>query len=143
MKFSRGMVFGVFDGFHPGHQYFLEQASEKCDELVVVVTLDDVVLHFKHRLPKYSLAERMEKIKKFGEELVQKSDTDLQNTTVVPGDTVSQMGEWLVLKKYEPDVVFIGYDQQSIATEMARLGIATITISAHFPDQYKSSIINK
>ena len=147
VKFSRGITFGVFDGLHPGHQYFLTEALKQRDELIVVVTLDDVVLHFKNRLPKFSLTERMEKIQIFLAEWVKKSNTDLQKIdkkiTVVEGDTIGEMGEWAVLKKHQPDVVFVGYDQQGVADEMTRLSVKTITIPAYFPDQYKSSIINQ
>lgn len=131
-KHARGLVFGVFDGLHPGHEYFLTEAVKQCDELIVVVTLDDVVLHFKNRLPKSGLTERIEKIKSFNQILV-----------VGAGDSVGEMGQWNILKTHKPDVVFIGYDQNSIGKEMVRLGVSTVTIEAHFPDRYKSSIINR
>lgn len=134
-KFSRGIVFGVFDGLHPGHQYFLTEATKQCAELVVVITIDEVVLHFKKRLPKFNLAERMEKITSFGENLNTK-------ITVAAGDRLGEMGQWLVLKKYQPDVVFIGYDQMKIGAEMARVGVAVKSIEAYYPEKYKSSIIN-
>ena len=135
-KFSRGIVFGVFDGLHPGHQYFLAEAAKQCDEFTVVVTLDDVVLHFKNRLPKFSLAERINALTSFTASLNKK-------ITVVPGDGVSEMGNWPVLKKYQPDVVFVGYDQELIAGEMVKLNIPTILIPAYYPEKYKSSLIQK
>lgn len=133
------MAFGVFDGLHPGHEYFLTEAAKQCDELIVVVTLDDVVLHFKNRLPRFGLAERMEKIKKFGEGFANNLNTKI---TVVSGDSVGEMGQWNVLKTHKPDVVFIGYDQDGISEEMVKLGVPTMTIEAHYPEKYKSSIIN-
>ncbi len=138
-KFYRGMVFGVFDGLHLGHEYFLTEAVKQCDELVVVVTIDDVVLHFKNRLPKFGLAERMEKIKDFSEILTQNFKTKV---TVLAGDSVGEMGQWNVLKNHQPNVVFIGYDQGGIGDEMDKLGLPTVTIQAHYPEKYKSSIIN-
>ncbi len=134
-KFSRGIVFGVFDGLHPGHQYFLTEAAKQCDELVVVATLDDVVLHFKNRLPKSNLASRMAAVKSFGENLKQK-------ITVVPGDGANEMGQWRVLQTHKPDLVFIGYDQAIIEQEMRRLGVKTAAIKSFLPDQYKSSLLN-
>lgn len=40
-KFNRVMVFGVFDGLHPGHRAFLRQARKKGDKLIVVVARDN------------------------------------------------------------------------------------------------------
>lgn len=133
------MVFGVFDGLHPGHKYFLTEAAKQCAELIVVVTLDDVVLHFKNRLPKFGLAERIEKIKSFGENLTQNLKTKI---TVIAGDGIGEIGQWDVLKNNQPDVVFVGYDQDSVADEMVRIGVPTVTVQAHYPEKYKSSIIN-
>lgn len=129
------MVFGVFDGLHPGHQYFLTEAANQCEELTIVVTLDDVVLHFKNRLPRFSLNERIGALQSFVESFNKK-------VVVVPGDRVVDMGRWLVLKKYQPDVVFVGYDQELVAGEMAKLNIPTMLIPAYYPEKYKSSIIN-
>ena len=48
---KKGMVFGVFDGLHEGHKYLLTEAAKLCDELVVVVTLDEAVATLKGHLP--------------------------------------------------------------------------------------------
>ncbi len=124
------MVFGVFDGLHPGHQYFLTEAAKRCNELVVVVTLDEMVQQFKNRLPKYSFAERAAAVKKFN-----------SNFVVTENDPI--IGEWRVLKTYQPDIVFLGHDQEVVGGEMAKLNVPIMVISAHFPDKYKSSIINQ
>ncbi len=134
-KYSRGMVFGVFDGLHPGHQYFLTKAARQCEELVVVVTLDDVVLHFKNRLPKFNLIERMNAIKSFADEVSLK-------ITVVPGDQVSEMGHWSVLKNHQPEVILLGHDQERLGQEVVKFSIPTFTMAAYFPEKYKSSLIH-
>ena len=129
-KVSKGMVFGVFDGLHPGHQYFLTEAAKQCDRLIVVVTLDEMVQQFKNRLPKYSFAERVAKIKSFNPSFV-----------ITENDLV--IGQWQVLKTHQPDMVFLGHDQEVITREMARLGVPTTVLPAHYPDKYKSSLLNK
>ena len=126
-KVAKGMVFGVFDAFHKGHEYLLTEAKKRCTELVVVVTLPHIVEHMKQRQPHHTLTERMAHIKEF--------DTNLN---VISGDEA--MGEWRVLKTHRPDVVFLGYDQQGIASELDMLGIAYEFIDAHHPEKYKSSL---
>lgn len=41
------MAFGTFDLFHPGHQYYLSEASKSGDELIVVIARDLRVEHIK------------------------------------------------------------------------------------------------
>jgi cytidyltransferase-like protein len=124
---SRGMVFGVFDNFHPGHEFFLSAAVQKCNELIVVVTLSEIVLLLKGKLPVHDFNNRMLNIKKFNPELI-----------VVPGDT--KLGAWDVLKTYSPDIIFLGYDQQSIAQELEKLNMPYVFLNSYEPNKYKSSL---
>jgi cytidyltransferase-like protein len=122
-----GMAFGVFDSLHNGHEYFLSEAKAKCLDLIVVVTVPEVVRLLKNKVPRHSLEERIEAIRAFD-----------SSCTVVAGDTT--LGGWEVLKRYAPDVVYLGYDQQGIASEMDKLGIAYEFIGSYFPEKYKSSL---
>ena len=128
-KYSKGMVFGVFDTFHEGHKYFLSQAKSKCRELVVVVTLPEVVKRMKNKLPKRTFDERVSDIRNFDSTLL-----------IVPGDLI--LGEWSVLKLHKPDTVLVGYDQQGILHELRKMGIAHAQIGSHFPEKYKSSLLS-
>src|SRR5437016_1956100 len=105
---AKGMVFGVFDTFHKGHEYFLSQAKQACDELVVVVALPHIVEAMKKKTPQDTLEERMANIKNFDKSLV-----------VVPGDQA--LGEWSVITSHAPSHIFLGHDQQKIATELEKL----------------------
>jgi cytidyltransferase-like protein len=127
-KISKGMVFGVFDNLHKGHTYFLSQAKSKCDELVVVVTLSEVVERMKKKVPRKTFDERVLEIRAFDPTI-----------TVVAGDYAS--GDWNVLRLHKPDAVFLGYDQQGIAREMERLGIAHHFVDSYYPEKYKSSLL--
>ncbi len=122
------MVFGVFDRFHKGHEFFLSHATEQCEQLVVVVTLSEVSELFKKKSPSHAFEERVLAIKKYNDKFL-----------VVPGDTT--VGEWAVLKKYSPNMVFLGYDQQAIAGELDRLGVPYSFIEAYKPETYKTSLI--
>jgi cytidyltransferase-like protein len=127
---AKAMVFGVFDHFHKGHEYFLSEARKKCRELTVVVTLPDIVELMKKRIPDHTLEERINALKNFN-----------SSFNVVPGDPI--MGEWKVLKTHTPDIIFLGYDQQGIAGELDKLGIPYEFIDSHFPEKYNSSLVRK
>ncbi len=122
------MVFGVFDGLHPGHHYFLSEAAKKCEELVVAVTLSEVVSLLKGKFPKYDYHERVREITKFNPQL-----------KITPGDLT--LGEWNVLKEHQPNIIFLGYDQQGIARELEKLNKPFIFLPAYHPEKYKSSLM--
>ncbi len=123
-----GMVFGVFDGFHPGHQFFLSQARARCERLVVVVALSEVVERMKKRPPLYSYEERVARIKEFDSSL-----------TVVPSDP--GLGDWQVLKNHQPDIVFLGYDQVALGQALADIAMPHAFIDSHYPEKYKSGLL--
>jgi cytidyltransferase-like protein len=125
---NRGMVFGVFDNFHKGHESFLTQAQEKCNELVVVVTQTEVVEFIKKRTPKHSFEDRMTSIKFFDPHIM-----------IAPGDIV--MGSWSVLKEHAPDMVFLGYDQHGIALELKKMNMPFTFLKSFEPQKYKSSLM--
>ncbi len=122
------MVFGVFDGLHKGHEYFLHTASSQCEKLIVVVTPDSVVYELKHHAPRHSEHERAENIKKF-----------MPDAEVILGDAV--VNSWKVLEKHKPGTIFLGYDQQDIATELEKLKMPFVILEAHEPEKYKSSLM--
>ncbi len=93
------MVFGVFDGIHDGHRFFLNEASYYGTELTIVVTLDDTVKWLKEKSPVYTLQERIRALEK-----------EYPRATVIPGDNKSNV--WNVIKDNVPDVIVLGYDQR-------------------------------
>ena len=95
------MVFGVFDGLHEGHRAFLKEAKQCGDYLIAVLAHDHVVEHLKGRLPRLNFADRFEHLKK--EDLIDE---------IAIGD--GNLGTWSVLEKYKPDVIALGYDQESL-----------------------------
>lgn len=126
--YSKGIVFGVFDNFHPGHAHFLKEASSLCENLTVVVTLPEISKILKNTLPRESLEERIKNVKNFN-----------QNLNVIEGD--SKLGEWSVLKQNNPDIVILGYDQKGIADELEKSNVQYIVLGAHYPEKYKSSLM--
>lgn len=128
-KIKTGMVFGVFDGLHEGHQFFLNSASDKCENLIVVVAQDDASFILKGRKPKHDFSERVRA-------LISHS----ASFEVVAGDSVQ--GEWSALKTYKPDMIFLGHDQKAIADEFMKIGISFSFIDSHRPEEFKSSLLH-
>lgn len=128
--YKTGMVFGVFDGLHDGHKYFLQSAKELCELLVVVVAKDSASFALKGRLPTHPLSARMNALQAFKPEY-----------TIISGD--EKVGEWSAIKKHAPDVVILGYDQKMMSDEFAKLDIPFLFLKAHKPEKFKSSIISK
>lgn len=101
------MVFGIFDGPHKNHREVLEEAKTYGQHLIAVVAQDHVAQHSRGHLPKLELADRIA--------AVQKIDAVDE---VATGDMV--MGTWEVVKKYRPDVIVCGYDQQDLKAGLER-----------------------
>lgn len=120
------IVFGVFDGFHEGHKFFLKEALKRTDELLVVVAPDVAVLKLKGKNPRAPFLERARAV----------SDFDNRIRTI-QGD--EEEGSWRVLKNAQPDIVFLGYDQTAIADELKKMKVRFDFIESHEPHMYKSS----
>lgn len=123
---TRVLVFGTFDFFHPGHQFFLNEAARRGDELYVVVARDSNVLRLKGHLP------------------VENEATRLAHVQEHPLVTNARLGyaEWArhlqVLEDIRPDIICLGYDQH------ARIPSGEFHIErlpSFHPERYKSSIL--
>jgi len=98
---NKVLVFGIFDGIHPGHINFFKQAKRHGDILVVAVGQESAVKKFKNKLPKHSLEERIK--------FVQKVDVV---TKAIPGDR--EQGSYKVIEREKPDIICLGYDQEEM-----------------------------
>jgi FAD synthetase len=129
------MIFGTFDILHPGHENFFEQARLKGDYLIVVVARDKNVFKNKGRVPKYNEKERLEFVRKTG--LADK---------ITLGNVNDQ---YLIIKKYQPDIICIGYDQKVNLEELRKkikeynLSTKIFKLKSYYPEKYKSSILKK
>ena len=130
------MVFGTFDGLHPGHEYFFAEAKKLGERLVVCIARDTIVEELKGRRPKRPEIERREA-------LAESRFVD----QVVYGDR--ELGTYRIVEEIAPDVIALGYDQQALKDDLARWisakgrSIELASITAHHPELYKSSIVNK
>ena len=130
-----GVVFGVFDGLHQGHRAMLTQARRHVDVLTAIIPSDDMVYRLKGKRPRYTWTERAQTLSASG--LV-------MNVRI--GDEI--LGEYHVLDEIHPDIIFLGYDQLDLKSDLERYQTLhakryTVRILPPYrPDQFKSSLLN-
>jgi FAD synthetase len=129
------LVFGTFDGLHPGHINFFEQAKKLGDFLTVVVARDVTVNEVKGHFPKRSESLRLKAVKQ----------CKLVNEAVL-----GNIGNpYEIIKKIKPDVIGLGYDQvvftANLESELKKAVIVAkiIRLNPYKTDSYHSSIIKK
>ena len=130
------MVFGVFDGLHPGHRVFLRQAKKYGGKLIAVVARDAAVRGLKGRLPRERERARLAKVRQA--EGV---------SHAVFGD--AGQGSYGVILRWKPDVICLGFDQSELEKDLKnrmRKGIIPRIIlerlKPYHPDKFRSSLIS-
>lgn len=131
------MIFGVFDGLHPGHIYFLTEARRLGDELIVVVARDNAVQELKHKKPKFSEKKRIVALRKVG-----------TVSRAVLGD--KKQGTYRVMKRYKPDIICFGYDQKYLEKDIKKKikevflpVIRLVRLKSYRPRAFHTSILRK
>ena len=126
------MIFGTFDIFHKGHVSFLKQARKWGDYLIVVVARDKTVKKVKGEFPQNKEKERAKVT----------GDSNLANEVILG----SQTDKYAVIKKYQPAVICLGYDQKffvdDLKNELAKIKLENteiIRLKSYQPQIYKSS----
>lgn len=137
IKTKKILIFGVFDGVHDGHIFFINEAKKQGDQLIVVVARDCVVEKIKGKLPKTNEVDRIHN-------LLNIPEVDL----VLLGDP--QIGTYNVLKEVNPDTIFLGYDQKDLMNDIKNKiknkelnAIEILQGSPYKPEELHSSILNK
>jgi cytidyltransferase-like protein len=128
------MVFGTFDIFHEGHKNFLKQASQKGDYLIAVVARDKTVSSIKKQRTINNERNRFKILN--NNKLVDK---------VILGSLVDK---YSAIKKYQPDVICLGYDQKVFTDKIEKKlkefgfgGTRVIRLKSYHPEKYKSSLM--
>ncbi|OGZ29296.1 MAG: hypothetical protein A2931_02555 [Candidatus Niyogibacteria bacterium RIFCSPLOWO2_01_FULL_45_48] len=134
---KRVMVFGTFDRLHHGHLSFLKQAKRHGDELIVAVANDRIVQMLKNKKPLHDSEKRRG-------DVAQISGV----TNAVIGDDT--LGTYSIVKKHKPDVICLGYDQNELKNDLKNNikngnvpEVRLITLKPHFPQKFKTSILEK
>ena len=128
------MIFGTFDGLHPGHLDFFRQAKLKGDFLVVSVARDKVVPDFKGNPPMFSESERFDLV----------SSCKLADKAVLGDEKRGDFYRHIAREK--PDVICLGYDQwaqeDDVLENLAKIGLEktkVIRLSPYKGETHKSS----
>jgi|SaaInlStandDraft_6_1057023.scaffolds.fasta_scaffold185833_2 cytidyltransferase-like protein len=130
------VVFGAFDLLHEGHISFLNQAAAVGNDVTVILAQDEMIRTLKGRVPVQSFDQRK---------------TQLQTLpcvhNVLGGDTV--IGSYEVLSKAQPDLIFLGYDQEKLGKSLTdfiqaqNLNIPIKIAESHEPERFKTSLLRE
>jgi cytidyltransferase-like protein len=137
------VVFGVFDLFHPGHEYFLTQALEYASgdrhNVHVVLTTAEIVQKLKNKTPRDVYSIRKSNLVDWG----------IPETNVFESD--SELGTYTVFQRINPDIVCFGYDQNGLQQDLTtRIQAGTVKVNSEIKlvvipafctDVYKTSIL--
>ena len=130
---KRVLVFGTFDGLHPGHINFFAQAKKLGNKLTAVVARDVTVNQVKGCFPKRSELLRLKAVKQ---------------CKIVDEATLGNIGDpYEIIKKIRPDIIALGYDQTSftakLESELKKAAILTkiVRLNPYKPENFKSSLI--
>lgn len=126
------MVFGAFDGLHPGHLDFFKQAKKFGDYLIVSVGRDKNVEKIKGKKPLFNEDERFELI---------------SNLKIVDRPVMGAAHDYFIqVKQHEPDVICLGYDQWAtekfVIENLRRVGLLNtevVRLKPYKPEKAKST----
>lgn len=132
----RVMVFGAFDGLHPGHLDFFKQAKKLGDYLIVSVGRDENVEKIKGKKPLFGEEERLELI---------------ANLKIVDRAILGAQHDFYIqIKLQKPDIICLGYDQwaseKEVTSELRRVGLLNtqvVRLDPYKPGRAKSTIVKK
>lgn len=128
------MIFGAFDGLHPGHLDFFKQAKKYGDRLIVSVGTDRNVAKIKGRRPLFNQQERLSLVAncRLVDEAVLGSEEDF----------------YVHIKDLRPDVICLGYDQwageDEVRQELDGVGLTktrVVRLTPYKPGRAKSTIL--
>jgi glycerol-3-phosphate cytidylyltransferase len=129
MKKKIAYTTGVFDLFHIGHLNILKKAKEYCDELIVGVTIDELVYKRKNKYPVIPFCERKEIINavRYVDKVVSQDDMDKMKAfnlynfdLIIVGSDWKGTDKWnnieLEMKKNNVEVIYIPYTVHTSST---------------------------
>lgn len=130
------LIFGTFDGLHDGHHFFINEAKELGENLIICVAQDETVEKLKNRKPNHPLSTRISCLQE-----------KFKSEEVVAGD--ENINTWNIIKKHRPEIIALGYDQKDLSEAIKKVQgefpflKQIVTIVGHREDELHSSIINK
>lgn len=125
---TRVLVFGTYDKFHPGHEYFLTEAKKHGDHLTVVIARDKNVELIKGKLPRDTETVRQTNVAAFS----------AVDEAILGLEDFSQRYE--MINQVSPDIICLGYDQAP-NFHIPNTAIQIVRIGSYYPEKYKSSLL--
>ena len=132
------MVFGTFDGLHPGHFHFFKQARGLAPSksfLVVSVARDKNVFRIKKRYPFLNEGQRILLVKK---------------CVLVDRVVLSGVTNYLPhIVKERPDIIALGYDQRAYVPNLKKdlknkgLPVKIVRLKAYKKNIFKNSLLRR
>ena len=131
------MVFGTFDGLHPGHMSFFKQAmtlAKPCF-LIISIARDKNVLKIKGQYPTLNEKQRMALVKKSG----------LANKVMLAG----RENYLSHITKMHPDIIALGYDQRAYVKNLRRdlknkkIAIKIVRLKPYKEKIYKNRLLKR
>ncbi len=130
------MLFGTFDGLHPGHLDFFRQARELARDqafLIVSIARDKNVFKIKHHIPHLNEKARMALLK----------NCELVDKVVLSGvrDHIPH------ILKERPDIIALGYDQTHYVENLKKdlknkgLNVKIVRLKPFKHKIYKNSLL--
>jgi len=130
------MVFGAFDGLHPGHLDFFKQAKKYGDFLICSIGTDTNVRKIKGKKPLFTHHERLNLVSLI--KLIDKAVLGAEK------DFYSHIME------HKPDVICLGYDQWADVVEVKRklkgvglINTEVVRLKPYLEKKAKSTIVKK
>jgi FAD synthetase len=126
MVIMKVAIAGTFDIIHPGHVYFLKEAS-KYGDLYVIVARDKNVREIKGKKPIFNEIERK---------------TIIENMKLVKKVYLGDLNDFFkVIELIDPDIIFLGSDQNKkwAETEIRKRGLHAQIIQLDLRKDYSSS----
>lgn len=130
------MVFGAFDGLHPGHLNFFKQAKSYGDYLIVSVGTDKNVAKIKGKKPLFGQQDRLDLV----------ASCKVVDLAVLG----AEKDFYRDIAAHAPDIICLGYDQwakdEEVRENLREVGLAKTVVfrlSAYKSGKAKSSILKK
>ncbi len=125
------MCFGTFDIFHPGHEYYLSEASRLADHMTIVIARDHRVFSGKWRDPVHTELLRRD--------IVERAFPD---ASVILGN---ESDIFAPIRELHPDLLVFGYDQRVPEDKIRELfpDIEIVRVDGYETEKWKSSILRQ
>lgn len=101
------LTFGTFDGLHPGHISYLQQARRQGSHITVIVARDTSVKKAKRHRPHFTERQRLAVVRAL-------RIVDI----AILGDSNDH---FRLIQKIHPDVICLGYDHRISVRDLHRL----------------------